>query len=154
MLVPARARSAKATTADGSPLSNASAIPGSESPPDGHPRARSATAGVGHYLRTTGSSSANDRVDDHLGRAPGVITLTQPKIPEAKIRGSQKGFQWVILGLERAEGVRKRVQRGLVGPMRPPKLAALPFCFCSARVAPRRGGCSRRGAIAWAMAPM
>ena len=37
--------------------------------------------------------------------APGVITLTQPKIPEAKIRGAQKGFQWVILvsrGLKRS----------------------------------------------------
>jgi hypothetical protein len=65
-------------------------------------------------------------VDDRLGRAPGVITLTQPKIPEAKIRGSQKGFQWVILGLESAQGVRKRVQRGPVRPLGPPELAALP----------------------------
>ena len=48
------------------------------------------------------------------------------KDPEAKIRGSQKGFQWVILGLERAQGVRKRVQRGPVGPPGPPELAALP----------------------------
>ncbi len=68
-------------------------------------------------MRTTGSGSADGRVDDHLGRAPGVITLAQPKILEAKIRGSQKGFQWVILGLERAQGVRKRVQRGPVGPI-------------------------------------
>jgi hypothetical protein len=35
---------------------------------------------------------------------PGVITLTQPKVPAAKIRGSQKGFQCVILGLERVQG--------------------------------------------------
>ena len=32
---------------------------------------------------------------------PGVTTLTQPKVPEAKIRQSQKGFQWIILSLER-----------------------------------------------------
>jgi hypothetical protein len=41
----------------------------------------------------------------------GVITLTQPKVPEAKIRGSQKGFQWVILGVEIVPGVLKGVQR-------------------------------------------
>ena len=34
--------------------------------------------------------------------APGVITPSQPKVLEAKVRGSQKGFQWVIPGLERA----------------------------------------------------
>ena len=36
------------------------------------------------------------------------------------------GFQWVILSLESAQGVRKRVQRGPVEPMGPPQLAALP----------------------------
>ena len=38
--------------------------------------------------------------------------LTQPEAPEAKIRGSQKGLQWIILGLERVTGVLKGVQRG------------------------------------------
>ena len=56
---------------------------------------------------------------------PGVITLTQPKVLEAKIRGSQKGFQWVILGLERALGVLKAVQRGPMGPPGPLELSAL-----------------------------
>jgi hypothetical protein len=44
-----------------------------------------------------------------------VITLTQPKVPEAEIRESQKGFQWVILGLERTTGVLTGVQRGPMG---------------------------------------
>jgi hypothetical protein len=44
-------------------------------------------------------------------------TPTQPKVPEAKIRGSQEGFQWVILGLERVPGVLKGVQRGPMGPL-------------------------------------
>ena len=56
---------------------------------------------------------------------PGVITLTQPKVPEAKIRGSQKGFQWVILGLERVPAVLKGVQRGPMGPPGPLELSAL-----------------------------
>ena len=51
---------------------------------------------------------------------PGVITLTQPNVPEAKVRGSQKGFQWVILGLETVPGVLKGVQRGPLGPPGPP----------------------------------
>jgi hypothetical protein len=51
--------------------------------------------------------------------SPGVITLTQPKVPEAEIRGPQKGFQWVILGVERAPGVFKGVPRGPVGPPGP-----------------------------------
>jgi hypothetical protein len=69
ILEPARASRMKATAADGYPLSNASAVPGSESPPDGRPRARSATASVGRRPRTTGSGSADGRVDDRLGRA-------------------------------------------------------------------------------------
>ena len=56
---------------------------------------------------------------------PGMITLTQPKVPEAKIRGSQQGFQWVILGLERVQGVLDGVPRGPAGPPRPLGLAAL-----------------------------
>jgi hypothetical protein len=61
----------------------------------------------------------------------GVITLTQPKVPEAKIRGSQKGFQWVMLGLEMVSGVLKGVQRsskgshGTLGPPGPLELSAL-----------------------------
>ena len=35
----------------------------------------------------------------------GVTTLTQPKVPEAKIRGSQKRIQWVMRGLARVPGV-------------------------------------------------
>jgi hypothetical protein len=46
-------------------------------------------------------------------------------VPEAKIRGSQKGFQWVILRLERVQRVRKGVRRGPVGPPGPLELAAL-----------------------------
>ena len=56
---------------------------------------------------------------------PGVITLTRPKVPEAKIRGSQKGFQWVILGLKRVSGVLKGVRRGPMGPPGPLELSAL-----------------------------
>ena len=50
--------------------------------------------------------------DAPLPYYPGVTTLTQPKVPEAKIRGSQEDFQWVILGLERVSRVLKWVQRG------------------------------------------
>jgi hypothetical protein len=69
--------------------------------------------------------------------APGVITLTQPKVLEAKIRGSKKGFQWVILGLERTLGFLKGVQRGPMGPPGPRGLAALPRAVLEQHV---RGG--------------
>jgi hypothetical protein len=51
------------------------------------------------------------------------MTLTQPKVPGAKIRVSQRGFQWVILGLERVPGVLKGVQRP--PPPGPLELSAL-----------------------------
>ena len=54
---------------------------------------------------------------------PGVITLTQPKVPEAKVRGSPEGSQCVLVSPERVPGVRKRVPRGPVGP--PPGLPEL-----------------------------
>ena len=40
---------------------------------------------------------------------PGVTTPTQPKemVPEAKTKGSQKGFHWVKQGLESVSGVLK-----------------------------------------------
>ena len=47
------------------------------------------------------------------------------KGPGGQNQGSQKGFQWVILGLERVQEVRKGVRRGPVGPPGPPELAAL-----------------------------
>ena len=56
---------------------------------------------------------------------PGVIAPTQPKVPEAKVRGSQEGFRCVLVSPERAPGVRKGVRRGPVGPPGPPELAAL-----------------------------
>jgi hypothetical protein len=59
------------------------------------------------------------------GRRAGVITLTQPEVPEATIRGSPEGFQRVILGPERVLGVLKGVQRGPTGPPGPLELAAL-----------------------------
>ena len=59
------------------------------------------------------------------GEPPGVITPTQPKLPEAKIRGSQEGLQWDILGLERVPGVIKGVRRGPMGPPGPLELSAL-----------------------------
>ena len=64
-----------------------------------------------------GAAGVADRVALGGQRAPGVITPGQPKVPEAKIRGSQKVFQWVILGLERVPRVLKGVQRG---PMETP----------------------------------
>ena len=60
-------------------------------------------------------------------RAPGVITRTQPKVPEAEVRGSQEVFQWVLVSPKRVPGVRKGVQRGPVGPPGPAEVAAL--CF-------------------------
>ena len=48
------------------------------------------------------------------------ITKAQAKEAMAafidSITGSLKGFQWVVLGLERAPGVIKGVQRGPMGP--------------------------------------
>jgi hypothetical protein len=41
-----------------------------------------------------------------------VITRTQPKVPEAKVRGSQEGFQCVLVSSERVPEVRKGVPRG------------------------------------------
>jgi hypothetical protein len=61
----------------------------------------------------------------NAGSVPGVITLTQPKAPAAKVRGSRAGFQCVLVGPERVLGVRKGVTRGPVGPPGPPELAAL-----------------------------
>ena len=52
-----------------------------------------------------------------------MIALTQPKVPGARIRGCQKGFQWVILGLERVPGVLKGVRGGPMGPPGPLELA-------------------------------
>jgi hypothetical protein len=70
-----------------------------------------------------------------------VITLTQPKVPtEAKIRGSQKDFQWqsVVLGLERVPRVIQGVQRGPMGPPRPLQLSPIsPGCRPRAGCPPR-----------------
>ena len=54
-----------------------------------------------------------------------MITPIQPKVPEAKVRGSQEGVQCVLVSPERVPGVRKGVPRGPVGPPGPPELAAL-----------------------------
>jgi hypothetical protein len=54
-----------------------------------------------------------------------VITPTQPNVPEAKVRGSHEGFQWVLVSPERAHWLRKRVRRGPLGPPGPLELAAL-----------------------------
>ena len=54
-----------------------------------------------------------------------MIARTQPEVPGAKIRGSQKGFQWVILGLDRVPRVPKGVRRGPMGPPGPLELSAL-----------------------------
>ena len=66
-----------------------------------------------------------------------MITLTQPKVPEAKIRGSQKAFQWVILGLGRVPGVIKGARRGPMGPW------VISPAGCGVRGAERRGRGSR-----------
>jgi hypothetical protein len=60
----------------------------------------------------------------HVLRVPGVITHIQPNIPEAKVRGSQEGFQCTLVSQERVPGVRKGVRRGPVGPPGPLELAA------------------------------
>jgi hypothetical protein len=62
------------------------------------------------------------------GARAGVITPTQPKVPEANVRGSYEGFQCVLVSPEKVLGVRKGVPRGPVGPPGPPgppDLAAL-----------------------------
>ena len=64
--------------------------------------------------------AADQRNLDEDGEDLGVITPTQPKVPAAEIRGSQKGSQWVILGLERVPEVLKGVPRGPTGPSGPP----------------------------------
>ena len=51
---------------------------------------------------------------------PGVIAPAGPKVPGAKLRVSQEGFQRVLVCMERVPGVLKGVQRG-----RPPELPAL-----------------------------
>ena len=66
---------------------------------------------------------ADGTVHDALEDVPGAITPTQPKVPEAKIRGPQKGFDEFSVGLERVQGVQgvlKGVRRGLLGPLGPP----------------------------------
>jgi hypothetical protein len=45
-----------------------------------------------------------------------VMTPTQPKVPEAKFKGSQEGFQCVLVSPERLPGVRQGVRRGPVPP--------------------------------------
>ena len=106
-----------------------------------------------HLINPGGRTSPEGRSSAWIcsGWRPGVITCTQPEVPEAKIRGTQKGFQWVILGLERAQGVRKGVRRGPVGPPGPPELAALMWCRvadagrCGGRAAEARSACTRAG---------
>ena len=64
--------------------------------------------------RITAASSSGPNAAK-VALRPGVITPPQPKVPEAKIRGSQTGFQCVTLDLERVPGVPKGVQRGPMG---------------------------------------
>ena len=49
-----------------------------------------------------------------LPRGDSSQLCTQPKVPDAKVRGSQEGFQCVLVSLERVPGVRKDVRRGHV----------------------------------------
>ena len=56
---------------------------------------------------------------------PAVMTPTQPKVPEAKARGPQEGFQCVLVSPERVLGVQNGVPRGPVGPLGSLELAAL-----------------------------
>jgi hypothetical protein len=51
-----------------------------------------------------------------------VITPTQPKVPEAKVRGSHERFQCLLVSPERVPGVREGLQRSPPGPL---ELAAL-----------------------------
>jgi hypothetical protein len=41
------------------------------------------------------------------GVGPRDITITQPKVPETKVRVSQEGFQCVLVSPKRVPGVRK-----------------------------------------------
>jgi hypothetical protein len=78
--------------------------------------------------------AAAEHADPHAQHAPGVMTFTQPNVPEAQIGGSQKGLQCVLVSPERVPGVQKGVRRGPVGPPAAPfaiELAAL----CLKRVA-------------------
>ena len=75
---------------------------------------------------TTSSARTPKRTATRSSTAPGAISPAQPEVPEAKIRGSHEGFQWVrTLGSERVPGVLKRVQRGPMGPPGPLELSAL-----------------------------
>jgi hypothetical protein len=51
-----------------------------------------------------------------------VVTCTQPKVPEAKVRRSEESFQWGLVSLERVPEVWKGVQRGPAGHLGPPEL--------------------------------
>ena len=44
---------------------------------------------------------------------------TQPKVPEAKVRGSQESFQWGLVSLERVPGVREGARGGPLASPRP-----------------------------------
>jgi hypothetical protein len=79
--------------------------------------------GMSRVSHSVGNRSAH--CVEQGGISSGVITTTQPKVPHAKIRGSQTGFQWVIRGLERVTGVLKGAQRGPMGPPGPLALSAL-----------------------------
>ena len=50
---------------------------------------------------------------------PGVITPTQPKVPEANVRGSQEGFQCALVSPERVPGSGRRCQGDLWDPQDP-----------------------------------
>jgi hypothetical protein len=56
--------------------------------------------------------SSEPPYDAESAYLPGVITPTQPKVPEAKVRGSQVDFQSVLVILKRVPGVQKGVAKG------------------------------------------
>ena len=87
--------------------------------------------------RSSCSSSPSGWIVTTLEQAdhsPGVITPTQPKVPVAKVKGCQEGFQCVLVSPERVLGIRKGVSRGPAGPPGPPELAyaALPLAGAAA----------------------